>query len=72
MSHLLKVEQKQFTLSNTPSLATSETHASASLMGREDPPLFSKLDSPLLALALPPCERMKPLFFKQDALLKNF
>jgi len=65
-------EQKQFTLSNTPLLATSETLSSGYHMGREDPPLEEKTGLPLLALAIPPFERMKPLFFKQDALLKNF
>ena len=37
----------------TPSLATSETPASDSQMGREDAPLFRKRDSSLLARATP-------------------
>jgi len=45
MFHLLKAEQKPFTRGKTPSLATSETPSSASQIGREDPPLFRKLDS---------------------------
>ena len=50
----------------------SETPASASHMGREDPPLFSKLGSPFLARATPAWRVDETTLFKQDALLKNF